>query len=843
MIAVGAAITTIRFDNTTAAAQTNLTVTFGQAFKKGDLPSTGAAVQLKAPDNSLVACQLDVKATNDDGSVRHAILSAILPALAASASVTYSIVRAASGPAGAAAVPSNFAGLNATVLLSETGTDVAGPQAGINYTADAAAKLAAGQYETWLSGPIASEWVVRVPLLSELGDEHPDLHARFRIRAYAGQARAKIDYTIENSWAKPKAVKPTSGSPWETVSITDRIYRLTLKAGSTTVHTRADKGYVITRLPFASNGVYDGNSTGLPNDSTVYTATITVDGVAKPISITGSAAQNFGQLIALFNTQLGGAATCKGDETMLGLIFKSATAGVNSSVTINYGTLFPALSHSTPYRPIQGGELIHRARTDWKLTFWWGAEPAVHIAHDKAYLVGSLALPNVDTTLAGSTSAIATIKAQMLANSDIGQNGVTKAYMGDVGYAPGIGIMPEWAALWLVNQGADAKYVMLKQADLGGSWPFHIRDYATDKPISFADWPYATFSPNAGDSTNPATNLQEKLPSLVATSSLPSNRNIADTAHHPDLFYVPYLVTGDHYYFEGLVTYQRFLGLTLNAHAAFRDGRKCLWWKDQVRGQAWTLRTTAHCLYIMPDSYPLRADVAYSMEQNRLWYQTNYIDPAGQYHNPFGALIHADAMVYWGNTGIGIFQDDFATAAAGRAVELGFTEWLPWLKFKAKFLVGRLTSGADYCWQLAASTLSIKMKSTTASPLYATFAELYRGGSFSAEIVAAQCGSAAMRDALLPLEGSRNALNAMAGYPDLIGGYAANLQPAVAYAATYDVPGGDDAWTVFDARALKPDYNPGPHFDVLPRSLAPIAPPDSYSVGSGQTMYFGKFAP
>lgn len=819
MIAVGAVVTSITLENT-GAAQVSVPITFGQVFKQGDLPA-GSAVELRAPDGAIVPCQFDVKATHGDGSIRHGALSAIIPALANASSVAYSIVRAASAPAGAAAVPSDFPGLNAVVTISDNGTDVTGPTAGTVYTADASARLAAGTYQTWLSGPIVSEWIVRVPFVTAGGAEHPDLHARFSIRAYKGQAKAKIDYIVENTWAKEKAV-PSGTTPWETVSVAPAVYSFSLKAGIDVVHTRAKNGYLQTKLTFNANGVYDNNATGLPNDATVFTATVTADGVAKPISIVGSQAQTFSQLRALINTQLGGAATCTNAPNWLGLLFVSATTGVGSTVTIDYGTLFPALAHTPPYRPIRGDEYIHYAGTRWKKTHWWGAAPSIHIRHDKQYLIATKAVPNYEPGLVGSPSVIAANLATMQ-TQDIGGNGISKAYMGDVGYAPGIGVLPEWTALYVVNQGVDAKAVMLKQADLQGSWPVHTRDFGTDHPINFADWPYATYSPNVGDSRNAATGLNEKLPSYVLPASLPDTMNKPDVAHHPDFCFVPYLVTADHYYMEGLVFYNRFVALDTNSHDTFRGGRKCLWQNHQVRGQAWAMRTAVHALYITPDAHPLRGDIQYCVDQNVLWYDSKYVDPAGPLRNIFG---HFGALIYSqngaANTGNAPWQEDFVTSACGRAIELGFSSFTPLLTYKARQITGRLTSGPDFCWQVG-SAYSLRYRESSASPLYTSWNEVYLN-TFSSAITSSTCGSVEMAAAISTAFNRTVAQNAMVGYTELISGFPANMQPAVAYCATFDIAGCDDAWTVFDARTSKPDYNAGPQFAIVPRTLTATTP-------------------
>jgi len=825
-IEIGSEITTVTLQNTSAVTKTQEPITFGHVFQVGHLPTYNVAVELRSPAGVSVPCQIDVKNTYPDGSVKHAIISSLIP-ITGSARDLYSLRRAAIGPVAAAPKPADFAGLSASVVLTDTGVDVSGPITGTSYVADAAAKLASGQYETWLSGAIVSEWIVRLPLMSTNGVENPDLHARVWIRAYAGINRARIDYSIENNWAKPKAAPVRGGSPWENVNITEKVYRFSLKAGDTTVLTRSVVGTQVTKLSYNRQGTYDGNATGLPNDATVYTATIIVDGVAKITSVIGSAAQNYGQLRAALNAQMGGVATVDMDGSRQGLLFKSATKGAASSVVISYGTLFPALGHVQLYRPMFGDEVSHGSSTRWKKTFWWGATSTIHVEHNIEYLKATGAIPNYDPTLVGDNATIAAKLAVMLANEDINCNGITKAYFGDVGFAPGIGILPEWTAMYLVNQSPSAKYVMLKQADLAGGWAVNLRDFKTDLPISFTDWPYVTSSPNVGDSLNWSTGLFEKLPVPTSAGTIPGGFNQPDTAHCPDFFTIPYLLSGDHFYLEGQLFYQRYTSWSGNSHSDYRNGGKCLWWRDQVRSQAWSMRTALHTHYILPDNHPLKADVANILEQNRLWYTANYLVENAPERNELGALVHMGATIYAGNIGVGQFQDDFKTSVVGRALELGYEEWRPYFDFKTKFPVGRLTSGPDFCWQLGGSNMWLNVRSVPSGPIHPTFKQVYTG-TFSPTITSAQCGSQAMTTAMASLEGSRPVLNSMAGYPDIIGGYPSNMQPAVAYAASFNAAGGEDSWLVFNSRSVKPNYNLGPQFAIVPREpkvVAPLEPP------------------
>lgn len=91
------------------------------------------------------------------------------------------------------------------------------------------------------------------------------------------------------------------------------------------------------------------SASGLANDTTAYTASIVVDGVAKPISILGNAAQTLATVISQVNTDLGAAATAAFEESGNGFIkVTSATKGAASSVVITDTNLFSSLTNANP---------------------------------------------------------------------------------------------------------------------------------------------------------------------------------------------------------------------------------------------------------------------------------------------------------------------------------------------------------------------------------------------------------------------------------------------------------------------------------------------------------------
>lgn len=177
-----------------AGAQSNTPISFGQVFAKGDVLPNGS-VSAKLSDGTVLPLQVDIKATHDDGSIRHAIISAILPQLAASKSETINLLKnSAANPIPVSDTPAKLlaAGFTAGVTITLNGQV---------YTASADNLLKAGTYTNWLTGQVANEWLVSAPLKTAQGAEHPHLTARFAIRSYAGQSRARVDVTLENNWA------------------------------------------------------------------------------------------------------------------------------------------------------------------------------------------------------------------------------------------------------------------------------------------------------------------------------------------------------------------------------------------------------------------------------------------------------------------------------------------------------------------------------------------------------------------------------------------------------------------------------------------------------------------
>lgn len=427
----------------------------------------------------------------------------------------------------------------------------------------------------------------------------------------------------------------------------------------------------------------------------------------------------------------------------------------------------------------------------------------MHVKHSTAYLIDTKAVPNYDRTVIVSETELAKIKTSWTGTKTEPMGvGAAYPYMPATGGRPDIGLLPGWSAMYLLSMDKRAKEVMLGTADLAGSWSSHYRNQATDRPISLVDYPYMTILGNIGDTKNPATGKYEAFPACATTSACKSPY-AHDSSHQPAFAYLPYLVTGDYYYLEELQFWSMWN--TFAPNPAYRQHVKGLLSSNQVRAQAWSLRSLAEAAYITPDNDALKQQLLYYLKNNVDWYDATYVHNSAA--NALGALTHSGAVIYKSNTAVAPWQDDFFTAAVGRTVELGFDQAKPLLVWKAKFPISRMID-PEGCWILAAN-YTINVRDSGTSAIYSSYGQAYRA-SYIPQLGALKCASIEMANYLKLKVGQ------MEGYADSSVGYPANLQPALAYSASVGV-NGLAAWNAFQERTVKPNYGTGPQFAVVPR--------------------------
>ena len=449
--------------------------------------------------------------------------------------------------------------------------------------------------------------------------------------------------------------------------------------------------------------------------------------------------------------------------------------------------------------------LTHYNQARWRKLFWFnGSEPQVNVKLNTSYLLDSKALPNFDRTLTMAESSLADLQSKWTGAVTEPMNiGMAVPYMPQTGGRDDIGMLPAWAATYLLSMDKRAARATMGTADLAGSWSSHYRDKNTGRPISLLDYPYMTVLGHGSDTMNPATNKYEAFPAC-ATSTACDTPYTHDVPHQPAFAYLPYLVTGDYYYLEELQFWAMFNQFSSNP--GYRANIRGLLAPEQVRGQAWGMRTLAEAAYITPDSDPLKSHFAQILTSNLDWYNTNYTNSASA--NKLGIIVNGYAMGYNDGKGMAPWMDDFFTSAISHVSELGFDKANQLLLWKAKFPVDRITA-PGMCW-IEGSIYTLNVRDSDTSPFYATMAEAYKA-SVTTDFLALPCAGSAMATSLGLKAGE------MSGYSGATAGYPSNMQPALAAAADVLGAPGKAAWTVFMNRSVKPDYRTSPQWAIVPR--------------------------
>lgn len=194
-------------------------------------------------------------------------------------------------------------------------------------------------------------------------------------------------------------------------------------------------------------------------------------------------------------------------------------------------------------------------------------------------------------------------------------------YMPAHGGRPEIAPYPDWAARYLVHKDPTQGQFVKAHGDLAGSWPVHVRglDY---QMISIDRRPNFWLDPRAEPGQRPAGNLN-------ATGPL-----TPDNAHQPSLAYIPYLVTGDHYYADEMSYWANYVLLSTWQDSFYnaRQGAMGILEPNEVRGIAWGLRNLIDAASYLPDYDSMKWYFAEKIQNNLNWldsYASGVTNPMG----------------------------------------------------------------------------------------------------------------------------------------------------------------------------------------------------------------------
>ncbi len=332
--------------------------------------------------------------------------------------------------------------------------------------------------------------------------------------------------------------------------------------------------------------------------------------------------------------------------------------------------------------------LDHYARANWHKQFYSGGEKPLHIVRDVDYMEESGAIPGLDTSIEVGQGRL-DFDAQRLADADTGplEPALNHTYMPGVGQLAGdnVGLISAFQARYLLSQDERAEEIMLANADASGGIPWHLRDADTGMTTTIADHPGMRLFPGQDGKGEDA--FGERY------NPRPDSGWTPDTAHQPALNYLPYLLTGDQYYLNELQAQAVFNVASLNVNSRGYDQGIVLE-NDQVRGQAWTMRTLSDTAFITPDDNPLKNYFSDLFDRNMKAYVQHYVtegamDSAGDVEGYIFNVAnrHPGAISPW--------QDDYFTMAIAQAALRGNEDAGTLLDWKTGFTAGRFLAGDE----------------------------------------------------------------------------------------------------------------------------------------------------
>jgi hypothetical protein len=274
------------------------------------------------------------------------------------------------------------------------------------------------------------------------------------------------------------------------------------------------------------------------------------------------------------------------------------------------GLTSPQLAYSNP-------AVMHASNSRWTRVAWIGGAPnPISINHYLAYLTRTRFIPNYDPRksipAAALTQAYVNFKAT---NTDLYGAGEWQKAQGTAGGRQDIGPLPDWTVRWLYTGDKRMEEIAFTHADLSAAWPIHFREGKASKTLdaegtvngvghvlsirkrptvflSWLDYGYTL----AADLVTPVAKLAV-------------NTWVPNTAHQPECVAVQYMLTGDYWYLEELQFWASWDAAQSNGAAIiYTNGRGPTGAEggiaDEIRGQAWVLRTRVMAALLTPDSFP-----------------------------------------------------------------------------------------------------------------------------------------------------------------------------------------------------------------------------------------------
>ncbi|KPA15414.1 conserved hypothetical protein, secreted [Candidatus Magnetomorum sp. HK-1] len=180
-------------NETAGITSTQIPITFAQPLIKGDV-SNEHTLKVLASDSSPLTIQVDNKVSYPDGSLKHALISFVLPELAANQTQTFTLTTeiAQTITADSSMLTDILSNpFDLTISINETNE---------LYQSSLKKSLQKLPLKEWINGPLCTEWQVTGELLNEHETIHPHLSPIFYLRAYKDSPIIRVSVIIENNY-------------------------------------------------------------------------------------------------------------------------------------------------------------------------------------------------------------------------------------------------------------------------------------------------------------------------------------------------------------------------------------------------------------------------------------------------------------------------------------------------------------------------------------------------------------------------------------------------------------------------------------------------------------------
>lgn len=426
-------------------------------------------------------------------------------------------------------------------------------------------------------------------------------------------------------------------------------------------------------------------------------------------------------------------------------------------------------------------KLTHNHHARWHKVVWTGSAPQYRLRHNMPYFLDTKVAWNYNLGLNVPSSVLAD-EASALAASNTKPMGpaMVTEYFPMTGGRGDIGPLPRWTALYLVTQDDRARASMMANADAAGGVPIHYRDENTDQPLDVQRYPNVTVS--YPDRSTP------KVPEGSGSTEW-----TADRAHQPSFAYIPYLVTGDAYYLDETLFWASWNVAT--NHPDTRGGASGLINQEQMRGQAWAMRSLSEAAFTVPDAHPQRAYYKAMLANNINWYAQRAASTSQM--SPLGALGLFDepaATIPW--------QNDFMGMIFSRLAENNEPKARDVLNVISKFNVGRFMNDANGFCSNKGAVADMLIANPNNMQYFSTWSALF-AANFASQVGRA-CSQVPMNEEAYP------------GDPQA---YAAVARGALAAAANAGVANAAAAYTKWKAATteLDEELRYEPQFAIVPK--------------------------